>query len=253
MKIFDNLAVWQDFRKTLQGEAPGFVPTMGNLHQGHLSLIQKSQTENATTVVSLFVNPKQFNNPEDYIQYPVTLEEDFAKLREARVDYCLLPAVADVYADGYRYQISENSAALTLEGKQRPGHFTGVLTVVMKLLNLVSPKSVYLGEKDYQQYVLLRDMVKAFFMPVQVILCPTVREQSGLACSSRNNRLNSSQKEVAARFARIFLQKKPEAALVAALEAEGIEVEYLAQREGRRFIAIRLGDIRLIDNYSLVD
>lgn len=250
MQIIETVADWQRIRKQLN-QTIGFVPTMGNLHAGHLSLVQESQKVNALTVVSLFINPKQFNDASDFARYPRTLDADLKALKAQAVDYCLLPSADDVYADRYRFKVTEEDHSLCLEGQHRPGHFTGVLTVVMKLLNLVSPNRVYLGEKDYQQYCLIRDMTAAFFMPVEVIVCPTIREASKLALSSRNNLLTAEEKVLAEGFAKLFHQGLSDTELRKALEQEGIIVDYLEVHEGRRYIAIRLGKLRLIDNYQL--
>lgn len=251
MKIFEDLFKWQAFRRDLKPRSLGFVPTMGNLHQGHLSLIEQSCRHHEMTVVSLFVNPKQFDNPNDFTHYPKTLEADLNLLRAAKVDFCLLPSAEAMYADQFRYQVTENHFSQKLEGAHRPGHFTGVLTVVMKLLNLVNPDGVYFGEKDYQQYQLIRDMALAFFMPVQVILCKTIREDSGLAYSSRHNRLTKDQLAIAHRFAQIFHQNKAIEETEKALEEEGLIMDYLIDYERRRYVAVKLGEIRLIDNYEL--
>lgn len=230
----------------------GFVPTMGNLHVGHISLIQKSQAENDKTVVSIFINPTQFNNPDDFLKYPKTLEADLKILQDLKVDYCFTPSNDTMYADNYQYRIQENTVSQNMEGSKRPGHFDGVLTIVLKLLHIIRPTRVYLGEKDFQQYQLIDGMVKAFFIPTEVVVCPTIREASGLAYSSRNNRLSPAQKEKAVRFATIFhlLKSIPETQKL--LEAEGIQVDYIAEQEGRRFIAVYIDDVRLIDNRLLV-
>ena len=137
-----------------------------------------------------------------------------------------------------------------MEGKHRPGHFTGVLTVVMKLLNLVKPTRVYFGEKDYQQFQLIHDMADAFFMDVDVRACPTIREPSGLACSSRNLRLTPKQRELADQFAKLFHQPLPLNKILTQLKAREIDVDYLEEHNGRRFAAVHIGDVRLIDNYA---
>ena len=252
MQIIDNIAQWQALRKTIDGGIHlGFVPTMGNLHIGHLSLIQASQQENDQTIVSLFVNPTQFNNKDDFIHYPRTLENDLQQLREAKVDYCLIPTEEAMYPEGYRYHIEENKLAQILEGSYRPGHFNGVLTVVMKLLQLVRPNNAYFGEKDYQQFELIRNMAAAFFLDIQIKSCPTIREKSGLAYSSRNNRLSPSERTQAEAFAQLFHQEKPCDEIKKQLEERGIEVDYLEEYSGRRFAAVYIGKIRLIDNYRI--
>lgn len=252
MQIFRTITDWQDFRRELTPSLSlGFVPTMGNLHAGHASLFEKSKQNNDLTAVSVFINPTQFNQADDYTHYPRTLEADLNLLEDNGVDYCLLPDEKAMYAEGYRYQIEENTLSLLMEGQQRPGHFNGVLTVVMKLLNLVKPTIAYFGEKDYQQYLLINDLVRDFFMDVRIQPCPTIREPSGLAYSSRNSRLNSDQRALAETFAHIFHQKKSCEQLINELQHKGIQVEYLLDYASRRFVAVTIGTIRLIDNYGL--
>lgn len=252
MRVFTDLNEWTAFRNSLPpDESLGFVPTMGNLHAGHVSLFAKSVQENDYTASSLFINPTQFNNPDDFNLYPRTLEADLACLSSAGVDFCILPSESAMYADAYHYQIQEQNVSQRMEGLHRPGHFNGVLTVVMKLFQLVRPQRAYFGEKDYQQCLLIQGMVKAFFMGIDIILCPTIRETSGLAFSSRNNRLTKEQRLVADEFARLFHQNKTCAAIKTELEALGILVEYLEEYKGRRFVAVKIGDLRLIDNYPM--
>ncbi|HAT1823604.1 pantoate--beta-alanine ligase [Legionella pneumophila] len=252
MQIFHNLNEWIRFRNSLSPDLSlGFAPTMGNLHAGHASLFLASSKENHYTVSSLFVNPTQFNNPDDYTYYPRTVDADLELMTQNGVDFCILPNENEIYADGYAYQVQENRLGQLMEGKHRPGHFNGVLTIVMKLFNLVKPTCAYFGEKDYQQLLLIQGMVKALFMDIEIKSCPTVREKSGLACSSRNNRLTPSQREIADEFAKIFHQNKSSAMISKELEALGITVEYIEEFQGRRFAAVKIGDIRLIDNYLL--
>lgn len=252
MQIFHNLDEWISFRKTLPENASlGFAPTMGNLHAGHASLFLTSTTENEYTVSSLFVNPTQFNRPDDFNHYPRTLDADIQLMTDSGVDFCILPEEKTIYADGYNYQVQENHLCQLMEGKHRPGHFNGVLTVVMKLLHLARPTKAYFGEKDYQQYLLIQGMAKSFFMNIEIIACPTVREESGLAFSSRNNRLTQDQRILAIEFAHIFHHNKPCEMIAKELEAKGITVEYIEEYLGRRFAAVMIGDIRLIDNYLI--
>ncbi|MBA2651769.1 MAG: pantoate--beta-alanine ligase [Tatlockia sp.] len=252
MQIIHNLDDWKSHRKSLPSKRSlGFVPTMGNLHAGHASLYARCKKENDLTIASLFINPTQFNRADDFSKYPRTLDADLALLEQAGVEYCLLPTEPSIYTDRYRYQVQETKLCQLLEGKHRPGHFTGVLTVVMKLLNIVKPQRAYFGEKDYQQYLLIRDMASAFFMDIEIFACPTIREASGLAYSSRNNRLTASQRLEAEQFARIFHQEKSAKELIVELENQGIKVEYLEDHEGRRFAAVIIGEVRLIDNYAL--
>jgi pantoate--beta-alanine ligase len=251
--VFHNHNEWMHFRKNLPIESTlGFAPTMGNLHAGHASLFLTSKKENKYTVSSLFVNPTQFNQADDFKHYPRTLEADLQLMEETGVDFCILPTEKAIYPDQYNYQIQEQQLCQLMEGTHRPGHFNGVLTVVMKLLNLTKPHRAYFGEKDYQQYVLIREMTKAFFMDVEIIACPIIREPSGLAYSSRNNRLSKEQKALAEVFAQLFQQKdKTCAQIQKELEAKDIAVEYIEEYEQRRFAAVRIGEIRLIDNYCI--
>lgn len=249
MRIFKNLNEWINFRANLSSSI-GFVATMGNLHTGHASLFTASNKENEHTVASLFINPTQFNNPNDFKHYPRTLEADIELMTESGVDFCLMPEDKEIYADEYTYQIKEQQLCQLMEGVYRPGHFDGVLTVLMKLFNIIKPKRAYFGEKDYQQYLLIKNMVKAFFMNVQVIACPTVRETSGLAFSSRNNRLSKEQKVVADTFAHIFHQAESCAEITKQLQDIGITVEYIEAYQGRKYASVLIGDVRLIDNYA---
>lgn len=252
MKTVTQLSQWRALRRSLGQEINlGFVPTMGNLHIGHASLIENSIKQCDQTVVSLFVNPTQFNQSADYTHYPRTLESDIDILRTLGVDYCLMPEDKAMYADGYHYQINENCISATREGKFRSQHFTGVLTVVMKLLQLVQPRHVYFGEKDYQQYELIRGMIDAFFLDVQINLCPTIREASGLAYSSRNNRLNQDERKLAETFARIFHAGKTCQAIQEALLNAGIAWDYIEDVGARRYAAVYIGEVRLIDNYQI--
>ncbi|WP_133136608.1 pantoate--beta-alanine ligase [Legionella rowbothamii] len=253
MQIFHDLHEWISFRKQLSVKHTiGFAPTMGNLHAGHASLFLASQKENQYTATTLFVNPTQFNQADDYKHYPRTLEADICIMEESGVDFCILPTEKAMYPDQYNYQVHEHQLCQLMEGTHRPGHFNGVLTVVMKLLNLVKPHKAYFGEKDYQQYLLIREMVKAFFMDIDIIPCPIIRESSGLAYSSRNNRLNREEKALAEVFAQLFQQKDKTCKQIEAdLRARNITVEYIEEYENRRFAAVRIGDIRLIDNYCL--
>lgn len=250
MQLITQLTDWQAYRRQLPSDQSiGFVPTMGALHRGHRSLIDRSQHDNDITVVSIFVNPTQFNQTDDFTHYPRTLEADLALLTDAGVHACIVPEPDAIYNDHYRYQLDENHVSQQMEGQCRPGHFTGVLTVVMKLLQLTRPTRAYFGEKDYQQYRLIHDMTQAFFMDVEVIACPTIRESSQLPFSSRNQRLTPEQRELADKFARTFHQPIHIDTIRKQLENDGIIVDYIEEHDNRRFIAVRIGNIRLIDNY----
>lgn len=251
MQVFTDLSLWQSTRQAITSTSPiGFVPTMGNLHQGHAALFEKSLVDNELTVASIFVNPTQFNQEEDFKQYPNTLEEDLKLLTELGVHYCIVPTQQTMYPDDYRYQIDETKISKTLEGESRDGHFKGVLTVVMKLLNLVSPQRAYFGEKDFQQYQLIKEMVRAFFLSIDIIACPTTREPSGLAYSSRNSRLSHEEKKIAEQFAKIFHQPLAIDEIKNKLQKLGIEIDYVTEKNQRRYAAITIGNTRLIDNYA---
>ena len=252
MQIFTDLKEWLAFRKTLNpSHSLGFAPTMGNLHPGHASLFLKSQAENDFTAATVFVNPTQFNQQEDFLHYPRTLDADLECMAQAGVDFCILPTQETIYPDNYSYQIQENHLSHRLEGAHRPGHFTGMLTVVMKLLNLIKPHRAYFGEKDYQQYRLIQSMCQAFFMDIAIIPCPIVREPSGLAYSSRNNRLTLEEKKLAEQFVECFHQEEKTCVQIKKkLEHLGIRVDYVEDDHGRRLAAVWIGDIRLIDNYK---
>lgn len=250
MKIIHDLTEWQAFRHACPAhQSIGLVTTMGTLHQGHASLIHTSQRENDLTMVTIFVNPTQFNQPEDFKHYPRTLDADLAILKQAGVHACLIPDPQAIYNDNYRFRITETEHSQHMEGQHRAGHFTGVLTVVMKLLQLVRPDRAYFGEKDYQQFQLVRDMTKAFFMKVDIKACPTIRESSQLPFSSRNQRLTPEQRELADEFARIFHQSISIASIHSQLESKGIVVDYIEEHDNRRSIAVQIGEIRLLDNY----
>jgi pantoate--beta-alanine ligase len=175
----------------------GFVPTMGFLHEGHLSLIRRARSENHTVAASIFVNPTQFGPHEDFQDYPRDLNRDLGLLEAARVDAVFTPVVDEMYPAGASTMIEVESLSHILEGASRPGHFRGVATVVGKLFSLLQPQRAYFGEKDYQQLQVIRRMVQDLHMPVDVIGCPTIRESDGLALSSRNVYLSPSQREAA--------------------------------------------------------
>ena len=231
----------------------GFVPTMGALHDGHLSLVSESQNQCDLTVVSIFVNPTQFNNQEDLKKYPSTFESDCHKLESFGVDAVFAPEASEIYQDNFRFKVTEEQDSLGLCGESREGHFTGVLTVILKLFNLVSPSKAFFGEKDFQQLKLIKDFCSATFSPVEVVSVPTVRDSEGLALSSRNQRLSKNGLILARQFARIFAN---DTADLSSIENEikkiGMEIEYLEEKWGRRFAAVIIEGIRLIDNRALI-
>lgn len=234
-----------------EGKSIGFVPTMGFLHEGHQSLLQQAKFQNQIAVLSIFVNPTQFNQSDDFEKYPVDIENDLQMAKKNQIDYVFMPEQSELYADQYRYQIHENERSLLLEGQHRPGHFTGVLTVVLKLLNLIRPQKLYLGKKDYQQYALIRDMVEAFFLPIEVIACETIREIDGLAMSSRNVRLSPAERANAALLYHIMCTSKTAKEARINLIEKNFKVEYVIDLDARRYAAAWLGQTRLIDNVEL--
>jgi len=251
MIIFTSLSQWQNFRKTLSDGPVGFVPTMGALHHGHLSLVKASREDNAFTVVSVFVNPKQFDDGGDFEAYPSDHKADLERLESAGVDAVLMPDTAQIYTDDYRFKVTESEFSQRLCGAHRQGHFDGVLTVVMRLLNLVRPNNAYFGEKDYQQLQLIRDMVAAFFMQVNIVACATVREADGLAMSSRNQHLDEKDRAKAAYLHAALKQSRTADEARQALTGQGFDVDYVEDIKNRRLVAARLGTTRLIDNVEI--
>ena len=231
-----------------EGQTIGFVPTMGALHRGHLSLIERANVENDIVAVSIYVNPTQYDDPDDLASYPQPLEEDLARAGEAGAHIAFLPRYEDIYADGYRFRVSEHDLSHELEGAHREGHFDGVLTVVLKLFGIVRPHRAYFGEKDWQQLQLVRGMVEAFFLDLDIVPCPIVREADGLAMSSRNVRLSEEERALAPEFHRVLSSGAPVEKMAAALEDKGFGVDYVERRGDRILGAVRLGKVRLIDN-----
>lgn len=229
----------------------GFVPTMGNLHAGHISLLNRARAENDLVILSVFINPTQFNTPQDFVKYPQTLENDLALAKQQQVNYLFTPTKEILYPDQYRFQLTETQLSKKLEGQYRPGHFEGVLTVVMKLLQIVHPDRAYFGEKDYQQLTLISEMAHAFFLETEIIGCPTVREKTGLAFSSRNTLLNAKQLSKAPQFHQLLASDNSCETITALLHEQGFKVDYIQDHEGRRYGAVFLDDIRLIDNIQL--
>lgn len=186
----------------------GFVPTMGALHQGHMTLIEKSVSENGITVVSIFVNPRQFNQSEDFENYPRTLDEDLKLLQYSGCDVAFLPEYENVFNDDTKIEVEFNGLDSVLEGEHRPGHFQGVVDVVYRLFDIITPDKAYFGKKDYQQLLIISKMVEFFNLPIEIIPCSIVREKDGLALSSRNKRLNKVERENAVIISKaIFLAK----------------------------------------------
>lgn len=258
------------------GDEIGVVPTMGALHAGHDSLVTRARRENRRVIVSIFVNPRQFGPQEDFKQYPRPFEADRARLEALGVDAIFHPPVDQIYPPAFKTTVDPGPLADVLEGKVRPGHFAGVLTVVLKLINLTQPKRAYFGQKDFQQVVLARQLVRDFALPVRIVTVPTVREPDGLAMSSRNAYLTAEQRVVApvlhrglSEAARLFQAGETdpatlEAAARSPLESVALAVDYVSVVDDTTLrsparaipgtvlaVAVKLGSTRLIDNVVL--
>lgn len=271
-----SIAEAQAFRKKNSQLSLGFVPTMGFLHEGHLSLVRRSKAENDLTAVSIFVNPTQFNSAEDLANYPMDLERDLEMLKSVGVDLVFLPNRPMMYPSGFDTKVVVGELACKLEGAFRPGHFDGVTQVVAKLFNIVGPDRAYFGLKDYQQLKVIERMTEDLNFPIEIHPCPIARETSGLAMSSRNARLTEQQREQAnSLYHSLQLAKaeaKPgepvdvvEARMRAVLESSTLaEVEYIGFNDGETLeplthfrgkvlvsLAVFFGPVRLIDNHLL--
>ena len=259
-----------------QGKSIGLVPTMGGLHAGHLSLVERAKEVSDFVVVSIFVNPTQFNNPDDFENYPGNDTEDLGLLKKSGVNLVFIPTPEQVYPKGFATRVDVSAANDILCDAHRPGHFDGVATVVTKLLMQTMPDFACFGEKDYQQLFIIKRLVRDLDFPVEIIPVETVREKDGLAMSSRNARLSSKERKIAPKLNQTMheIVKKivggasPAqtcANAITALEADGIfKVEYLEVRStetldlldhynqsARLFAAAWLGDVRLIDNIAV--
>jgi pantoate--beta-alanine ligase len=281
MDIFDKQSdLTAHLQPFYQKKAPiGFVPTMGALHAGHLSLLEQSQRENTCTVISIFVNPTQFNNAEDLAKYPRTLEADLEKIKSVSNQIIVFaPTVDDIYkgntvSSAFDYDGLENQ----MEGRFRPGHFNGVGTIVKRLFEIVQPTNAYFGEKDFQQLQIVKKMVEKHQLPVTIIGCPIFREGNGLAMSSRNERLTPSERDKAAviyqtlQTAKLKFESESPQAISEWVSAifdsiPGFELEYfeiadaetlepithkIPGKNYRAFLAVFVNNIRLIDTISL--
>ncbi len=248
--VFNSISEFAKYRSGISGTV-GVVPTMGALHTGHASLIEQSARENSTTIVTLFVNPTQFNNPEDLKKYPRTWEADLSLAKKAGAQVVFSPSFEEIYPDQYLYKISENEFSKILCGAHRPGHFDGVLTIVMKLLQIANADRSYFGEKDYQQLKLIEGMATAFFIKTEITACKTLRESDGLAMSSRNVRLTPAGREKAPILFKALSQAPSAAEARKQIENVGVEVEYLEDHFNRRFVAAFIDGVRLIDNVQI--
>ncbi|KPK19573.1 MAG: pantoate--beta-alanine ligase [Betaproteobacteria bacterium] len=266
-----------ELRERLRREPDNvFVPTMGNLHDGHIDLIRVAKPRGSCTVVSIFVNRLQFGPREDYERYPRTLETDCARLKQAGVDVVFAPDEREIYPEPQTYVVEPSDLQHILEGAHRPGHFRGVATVVLKLFNLVMPHSAIFGKKDYQQYLVLRDMVRQLALPIEIIPADTVRAPDGLALSSRNAYLSPDERREAPRLYQVLRESQDDIAGgardfqrielngMSKLADEGWKPDYVAVRRQADLqppepgdsalvvlAAARLGRTRLIDNIEV--
>ena len=210
MQVINTIAQLQDIlvSERAKGMSIGLVPTMGALHEGHASLVRRSVSENDITVVSIFLNPTQFNDPKDLERYPRTLESDCAILEECGAQIAFAPSVAEIYPEPDTRQFSYPPTDSVMEGARRPGHFNGVCQIISKLFMITDPDRAYFGEKDYQQIAVIRRMVEDLKFRVDIIPCPVVREADGLAMSSRNTLLAPDEKAIAPNIYRILQESK---------------------------------------------
>ena len=257
-----------------QGKKVGLVPTMGALHAGHASLVKRSVNENDVTVVSVFVNPTQFNDKNDLVKYPRTLEADCKLLEDCGATLVFAPSVEEMYPEPDTRQFSYAPLDTVMEGASRPGHFNGVCQIVSKLFDAVKPHRAYFGEKDFQQLAIIREMVRQMKFDLEIVGCPIVREEDGLALSSRNARLSSDERENALNISRTLFKSRTFAATHAVSEtqkmvedaiaaAPGLRLEYFEIVDGNTLqkigdwnetsyavgcITVFCGEVRLIDN-----
>ena len=279
MKVFNFIVDVQRFveEKHNLGLKIGFVPTMGALHEGHLSLINRAKKDNDIVVCSVFVNPIQFNNPADLEKYPRTPEKDIEKLEQAGCDAVFMPTAEEMYPNKVEDHYDFGDLERVMEGACRPGHFNGVAIVVRKLFEIVTPNRAYFGEKDFQQLAIINKMVNELNMNLEIVPCPIVREKDGLAMSSRNVRLNETERAIAPKiFATLndSITKKDvmspaemkNYALKKYAEIKEFDVEYVEITDeinlksienwdecdhARIFVALQLGPVRLIDNVRI--
>jgi pantoate--beta-alanine ligase len=281
MIIFKHLAEIRSYlsEKKSGGVSIGFVPTMGALHCGHLSIIEKVKKEGCLVVCSIFVNPAQFNNREDLEKYPRDISKDSILLEKSGCDILFIPETNEIYPDGLEERITLNLGKLgnILEGKFRPGHFEGVATIVKKLFDIIQPDKAYFGEKDYQQLLVIKKLVNYFNLKIQIVSCPIIREDDGLAMSSRNQLLSPDERKEAPFIYKTLIQVKEKARIIGVPEIKdfvmkkfthntAFRLEYFEIADSRRLsplisweeskeplacIAAFLGSVRLIDNMKL--
>ncbi|MBP6794795.1 MAG: pantoate--beta-alanine ligase [Saprospiraceae bacterium] len=279
MLVFVDVSTITDWLQSLKksGKSIGFVPTMGALHSGHISLIEASRSNTDITVCSIFVNPTQFNDPTDLAKYPRTYEADCKLLISGKCDVLFYPGIHEIYPENKpEIKVDLNGLDSVMEGTHRPGHFKGVVQVVHRLLDIVKPDKLYMGQKDFQQFTIIEHMIKSLQLPVELVVCPIAREPHGLAMSSRNERLSKEGRQKAGQIFTILSKsislrqsqgpKQIARALLEELNHEPFKPEYVEivdryslrpidswQAEGTQVIctAVWLEGVRLIDNIIL--
>lgn len=272
MKTFKTRQAIRQYLNEHPQLSVGFVPTMGALHNGHLSLIKRSKSENDITVCSIFVNPTQFNDPADLEKYPRPIEADMAKLEATGCDILFAPEVSEMYDGNEQWHLDIGPLEHLLEGEFRPGHYQGVMQVVYKLLDIVKPANLYMGQKDYQQFLVVQRMVELLNLQVNMVMCPIERESDGLAMSSRNVHLSDTERKRALALSKTLNYIKDhfdvsreaeleEQAMEMLAAEEGVEPEYFRIVDGKTLYpatpasasvvaltAAKVGKTRLIDN-----
>jgi len=247
----------EETRRTLEPSRKGsigLVPTMGSLHEGHLALLRAARAENEMVVMSLFVNPAQFGDASDLAKYPRDEKHDLQLAREAGVDLVFAPSADEMYPPGFQTWVDVTELGEILEGRFRSGHFRGVATVVLKLLNVVRPTCVYFGQKDAQQVAVIRQLVADLAVEVELRVVPTVRDDDGLALSSRNARLTADERTAALALPRALATRDRDTALAELASSNGLEVDYVEVADFDPPVlagAVRVGSTRLIDNVPL--
>ena len=273
MKVIRHVETLNDELSYHKNKTVGFVPTMGSLHLGHFSLIKSAKLKSDLVIASIFVNPTQFDNKKDFANYPSNLEKDLKELENLNIDLVFCPSFNDLYANEIPIELSLNGIDQVLEGKMRFGHFEGVVRVLNIFFNLIRPQLAFFGEKDFQQFLVVKELAKQFFPDTKIISCPTQREKNGLAMSSRNSRLSNNENKVASNIYKVlsFCKNEFKFSNVKELEITCLDMlkefsdpEYFEIRNSqtlseeihtfekyRAFVATKIGGVRLIDNLAI--
>lgn len=279
MKVFKTVKEIQSYLTNLKSESIGFVATMGALHIGHISLIEVSKKQNSLTVCSIFVNPKQFNNQEDLIKYPRNVDADIEKLAAANCDVVFIPSVEEMYPNKIEKEFQFGILSKVMEAEYRPGHFNGVAIVVERLFDIIRPTNAYFGEKDFQQLSVIKALVNQLKLPIKIIGCPIIRENNGLAMSSRNERLTEVEFNAASNInkALTFVRHNKNKLSIAELKSfyadllsknKLLTIEYFEIADGNTLnpikewseadycialTSVNVGGVRLIDNMTIIN